>query len=89
MGGMIMDNEKTSFLSDVRLMSKEYNAVLKSEGGWWVGWVEEIPGVNCQERTKEALLASLKDVLEEAIEFNREAARAAAGDSFLEETLVL
>jgi len=70
-------------------MSKEYTAVLKLEGDWWIGWVEEVLGVNCQERTKEALLASLRDVLEEAIELNREAARAVAGDSFLEETLVL
>jgi len=54
-------------------MNAEYTAVLKQEGEWWIGWVEEVPGVNCQERTKADLLSSLKEVLSEAIEFNPEA----------------
>lgn len=32
-------------------MSHEYTAVLKQDGGWWIGWIEEIPGVNYQEKT--------------------------------------
>ena len=48
-----------------------YTAVVKQDGGWWVGWVEEIPGVNCQERTREALLDSLEVTLREALELNR------------------
>jgi hypothetical protein len=32
-------------------MKNEYTAVVKQEGDWWVGWIEEVPGVNCQERT--------------------------------------
>lgn len=70
-------------------MKAEYTAVLKQEGDWWVGWVEEVPGVNCQERTKAELLASLKEVLAEALEFNRQAARTAAGSSFVEERFAL
>jgi predicted RNase H-like HicB family nuclease len=62
---------------------------MKRDGDWWVGWVEEVPGVNCQERTRAELLASLKEVLAEAIEFNRQAARRAAGNSFIEERLTL
>ena len=38
-------------------------------GGWWIGWVEEILGVNCQERTRGDLLNSLKVTLREALEF--------------------
>jgi predicted RNase H-like HicB family nuclease len=53
-------------------MSAEYTAVLKQDGDWWIGWVEEIPGVNCQERTREGLVSSLREVLAEAIEFNRQ-----------------
>ncbi len=70
-------------------MNNEYTAVLKHDGDWWFGWVEEIPGVNCQERTKDELLASLRQVLVEALEFNRQEARTAAGDQFLEEQLAL
>jgi predicted RNase H-like HicB family nuclease len=53
-------------------MSAEYTAVLKQDGDWWIGWVEEIPGVDCQERTREGLASSLREVLAEAIEFNRQ-----------------
>jgi predicted RNase H-like HicB family nuclease len=70
-------------------MNNEYTAVLKQDGDWWIGWIEEVPGVNCQERTRAALVASLKSVLVEALEFNREAARTAAGGSFVEERLAL
>jgi predicted RNase H-like HicB family nuclease len=48
-----------------------YPAVVKQDGDWWLGWVEEVPGVNAQEPTREALLASLKEVLREALEMNR------------------
>ena len=44
----------------------------------WIGWVEEVPGVNAQERSPEELLASLRVILAEALEFNRNEARAAA-----------
>lgn len=70
-------------------MNTEYTAVLKQDGDWWVGWIEEIPGVNCQERTKAKLLRSLREVLVEALEFNREQARACAGKTFVEERLAL
>jgi len=66
-----------------------YTAVVKQDGDWWLGWVEEVPGVNAQERTREALLASLKEVLREALEMNRAEARAAAGSSYEELALAL
>jgi predicted RNase H-like HicB family nuclease len=66
-----------------------YTAVVKQDGDWWIGWVEEVPGVNAQEPTREALLASLKEVLQEALEMNRAEARAAAGSSYEELALAL
>jgi predicted RNase H-like HicB family nuclease len=48
-------------------MSNSYTAILKQDGDWWLGWVEEVPGVNVQEKSKEALLASLKVILREAL----------------------
>ncbi len=46
-----------------------YTAVIKKVNKWWIGWVEEVPGVNCQERTKKELIESLKITLKEAINF--------------------
>ena len=70
-------------------MNGNYTAILKQEGEWWIGWVEEVPGVNAQERTKEELMDSLRDALHEALEFNREDARSAAQGEFVEEPLAL
>jgi len=46
-----------------------YTAIVKRDGDWWIGWVEEVPGVNAQERTREELLASLRLTLAEALDF--------------------
>ena len=45
----------------------KYTAILKQEGGWWIGWVQDVSGVNCQERTREELLESIKEALSEAL----------------------
>ena len=68
---------------------REYTVVVKKSGPWWIGWVEEIPGVNCQERTKDELIKSLKITLKEALEFNRaEALKAVSGD-YTEESIAV
>ena len=66
-----------------------YTAVVKQYDDWWIGWVEEVPGVNAQESSRDELLASLKVVLQEALEINRAEARAAAGSSYEELPLSL
>ena len=48
----------------------EYPAGVKQEGDWGIGWIEEIPGVNCQERTHQKLLETLRVTLREVLEFN-------------------
>jgi len=70
-------------------MNNIYHAVIKQDGDWWIGWIEEIPGINCQEPTREELLESLKITLGEALEFNRRDAIAAAGDKYQEEQIPL
>ena len=47
-------------------MKDAYTAVVKKSGKWWIGWIEEIPGVNCQEGTREELMNSLRVTLREA-----------------------
>jgi predicted RNase H-like HicB family nuclease len=65
----------------------EYTAIVKEAGSDWIGWIEEIPGVNCQEATREELLDTLRVTLQEALEQNRADARKAAGAGF-EETRI-
>lgn len=68
-------------------MKQQYTAVIKQSGSWWIGWIEEVPGVNCQEASKEELLESLKVTLQEALELNRREALQAAGDNFEEASI--
>ena len=65
-------------------MNQIYTAIVKQDGDWWIGWIEEIPGVNCQEATREELLETLKITLQEALEFNRQDALAFAGENYRE-----
>jgi predicted RNase H-like HicB family nuclease len=53
-------------------MNNQYKAVIKQDGDWWIGWVEEVQGVNCQEATREELLETVKITLQEALEFNKQ-----------------
>jgi len=68
-------------------MKDAYTAVIKKSGEWWIGWIEEVPGVNCQEPTKKELLQSLQATLREALELNRRDALEAAGEGFDEEPI--
>ena len=70
-------------------MKRTFNAVIKQDGGWWIGWVEEIPGVNSQGKTRAELLKNLRSALKEALEFNREDARSAAQSDFEEAAILV
>ncbi len=61
-----------------------YTAAVKQTLEGWIGWVEEIPGVNCQEPTYDALMETITETLREAIELNKAEARAAAGTGYQE-----
>jgi hypothetical protein len=60
-------------------MAYTFTAVIRQDGPWWIGWIEEISGVNAQEHSREELMESLRQVLREALEFNRLDALEAAG----------
>lgn len=70
-------------------MKDTYTAVLKNSDGCWIGWIEEVPGVNCQEETRQELIQSLQATLREALEFNRRDAIEAAGEGFDEEPIAV
>jgi predicted RNase H-like HicB family nuclease len=68
-------------------MKREFTAIIKQDEGWWIGWVEEVPGVNSQGKTKAELLRNLRSATKEALLFNRAEARAAAHSDY-EEALI-
>ena len=71
-------------------MKQAYTAVILRDEDWWIGWIQEIPGVNCQERTKNELMVSLKSGLQDILELNREEAISRTeGETFEEVTIVL
>jgi hypothetical protein len=70
-------------------MDGQYTAIIKRQGDWWIGWIEEVPGVNCQERSRKELVDSLRVTLQEAIEFNRLDAIASAGTEYEEENIAV
>ena len=67
----------------------EFTAIVKQDGDWWIGWIEEVPGVNCQEASRNELLESLRVTLGEALALNRADAIAAAGADFAEVKITL
>ena len=70
-------------------MKRTFNAVVKQDEGWWIGWVEEIPGVNSQGKTRAELLKNLRSALKEALEFNRKDARSAAHHDYEEASILV
>lgn len=83
--------EQSRITSELRgdTMSSEYTAVVKQDGDWWIGWIEEVPGVNCQEASRDELIETLHITLREALDLNRQDAIAAAGGDYQEEPIAV
>ena len=56
-------------------MARQLTAVYEKHGDWFVAYIEELPGVNTQGRTKEEARTNLRDALRVFLEANRELAR--------------
>ena len=54
---------------------EKFTAVFEQEGGWWIGYVEELPGANTQGQTLEEARENLKEAVQLITEANRELAR--------------
>jgi predicted RNase H-like HicB family nuclease len=54
------------------MASREFTGVIEKKGRWYIGHVEEIPGVNTQGKTLKEVKENLKDALELIIEANKE-----------------
>jgi predicted RNase H-like HicB family nuclease len=65
-------------------MNGNDTAVIQHREEWWIGWIEEVPGVNPQGATREELVENLASALQEALEMNRADAIAAADGPYEE-----
>ena len=70
-------------------MTNTYTAIIQPDGDRWIGWIEEIPGVNCQEASRDQLLETLKITLSEALELNKQEAISATRGNYQEEKIVV
>lgn len=53
------------------LKNQNFTAIYKKSGKWYLGWVEEIPGVNTQGETLKEVKENLKDALFLIMETNK------------------
>jgi len=56
-------------------MSREFTGVIEKRGNWYVGYVEELPGVNTQGKTLKEVRENLKEAIQLIIEANRKLVR--------------
>ncbi len=52
-------------------MVRQFTAIYKKRGRWYLGWIEEIPGVNTQGKTLKEVKENLKEALLLILETNR------------------
>jgi predicted RNase H-like HicB family nuclease len=55
----------------MKTMDREFTAIIEKKGRWYIGTVEEIPGVNSQGRTLVELRRNLKEAIQLIVESNR------------------
>ena len=55
-------------------MKGEFTSVIEKHGHWYIGYIEEIAGVNTQGRTVREVEENLKEALALIIQSNRELA---------------
>ncbi len=68
-------------------MIGQFTAVYMKRGKWYIGYVEEIPGVNTQGRTLGETKVNLKDALTMVLEANRALAHRAHNRHVIEEPI--
>ncbi len=49
-------------------MQPFFTALVKQDRSVWIGWIEVVPGVNCQGETRVELLETLRITLAEAVD---------------------
>lgn len=66
---------------------REFTAVFRKSGDWWIGWAEDVPGANAQERTLEEARQSLREAVRDILEETGELGSDASLGDVIRETL--
>lgn len=53
-------------------MKREFTAIIEKRGKWYIGYIEEVAGVNTQGRTQKEVLENLEDALRLMLDFRKE-----------------
>jgi predicted RNase H-like HicB family nuclease len=69
-------------------MENNFTAIIEKQDDWFIGYIEEIPGVNTQGKTEDEVKENLKEALELIIISNRELVeKNLVGKSVIKETI--
>jgi predicted RNase H-like HicB family nuclease len=69
-------------------MKQRYHTIIKPEpNGWFVGWVEEVPGAISQGRSLDECRHKLRESLELIVETHRDSARVGLDPSCILESI--
>jgi predicted RNase H-like HicB family nuclease len=72
----------------MRAMKQRFHTIIKPDrSGWFVGWVEEIPGTITHGRSLDECRRNLKDSLELMLETHRDEARLGLDPSCIQEAI--
>lgn len=51
-------------------MQREFTAIYQKRGKWYLGWIEEVPGVNTQGKTAKEVKENLREALRLVLDVN-------------------
>ena len=69
-------------------MKQRFHTIIKPErNGWFVGWVEEVPGTITQGKSLDECRRNLRDSLQLMLETHRDEARQALDASCIQESI--
>jgi len=69
-------------------MKQRFHTIIKPErNGWFVGWVEEVPGTITQGKSLDECRQNLRDSLQLMLETHRDEARQALDASCIQESI--
>ena len=70
-------------------MVKTFTAIYEKQGKWYLGWVEEIPGVNTQGKTLKETKNNLKEALLLILEANKNITRQQTSKKVIRESVAI